>query len=245
MKFTFKTPTHLSTGKQQNGIVTGQTHRNQRAVMLILVIMAMALEACNLPQKKALPAAQPHNNASVTPDQSGTLTSSADAGGATLNLVRNATFDYPNGSDVQNETGAIPLKFSKSTEGPLIVEGKGKTAWTEVTNFPGCRYTSKAEGKITVTGLFTLEDCLFHLTIATEFSQPTTSYQEQDPEVCSGSIQFTQTESTSRIELDPATDRFKETKEGNWWEITTVNLTDLKSEVVHNCFKPEVIERSK
>ena len=245
MKFTFETPTRLSTIKEQIGIVSRQTHGKQRVVMLMLVIMAMALAACNLPQKKVLPAAQPGNNASVTPDQSGIPTSSADAGGATLNLVRNATFDYPNGSDVQNETGAIPLVFSKSTEGDLIVEGKGKTEWTEVTNFPGCSYTSKAEGKITVTGLFSLDDCLFHLTIATKFSQPTTSYQEQDPEVCSGSVKFTQPESSSQIVLDPATDRFKETKEGSWWEMTTVKLSDLKSDVVDKCFKPEVIERSK
>jgi hypothetical protein len=180
---------------------------------------------------------------SSTPDPLVTPTTSGDgdAGGATLNLRRDASYDYSTGSDVQTEEGAIPLVFTKSTEGDLIVEGKGKTDWTEVTTFKGCSYTSKTEGEITVTGLFKEKDCKFHLTIATKFSQPPTTYQDQDPDVCSGSIVFSQTEFSSQIELDPTTSRFTETKEGGWWETTTVKLTDLKSSAVDNCFAPEVI----
>jgi hypothetical protein len=245
MKFTFNRPTRLSTSMGQIGIVTRKNNGNQVAIMLMLTILVISLAACNLPQKKTLSGGQTGNIVTDTPDQSGTLIPSADAGGAVLNLRRDATYDYPNGSDVQSEAGAIPLVFSKSTEGDLIVEGKGKTEWTEVTNMPGCSYTSKAEGKITVTGVFSKEDCMFHLTIATKFSQPTTTYQDQNPEVCSGSIHFTQTEFSSQIELDQSSARFKETKEASWWEMTTVKLSDLKSEEVQNCFKPEVIERSK
>lgn len=242
MKLASNYPSHPNTGKNQSEIITGKTRGKHRAVILVLIILAITLTACNLPQKKTLSGAQAGNNASEVTD---TPTNNADAGRATLNLVRNASFDYPNGSDIQSETGAIPLAFSKSTEGDLIVEGKGKTDWKEVTNFPGCSYTSKTEGKVTVTGIFSLNDCKFHLTIATKFSQPTTTYQDQNTDVCSGSIHFTQTESSSRIELDPTSNRVKETKEENWIEYTTVNLSDLKSDVVQNCFKPEVIEHSK
>jgi hypothetical protein len=245
MKFIFNYPPRPTTSNLRSGIVTGKTRANHLLILLMMIILAIVLAACNLPQKKTLSGARVANDSSVTPDQSGTLTASADAGGATLNLQRNATFDYSNGSDIQTEEGAIPLVFSKSIEGDLIVEGKGKTQWKEVTNFPGCSYTSKAEAKITVRGLFTLNDCKFHLTIESEFSQPTTTYQDQNPETCSGGIKFTQTETSSKVELDPATDRFKETKDGSWWEMTTVKLTDLKSDVVENCFKPEVIEHSK
>ena len=245
MKFTFNHPTRLTNSKGQIGIVTRKIYGNHVAVMLMLIILVISLAACNLPQKKALSGAQAGNIATGTPDPTGTQPTLADAGGAVLNLRRDATFDYPNYSDVQSEAGAIPLVFSNSTEGDLIVEGKGKTEWTEVTNMPGCSYTSKAEGKITVTGVFSKEDCMFHLTIATKFSQPTTTYQDQNPEVCSGAIHFTQTEFSSQIELDQSSARFKETKEASWWEMTTVKLSDLKSEEVQNCFKPEVIEHSK
>ena len=242
MKFAFNHLTRITTSKRQTGIVTGETYGNHHVVVLMLIILVIALAACSPPQKKTLSGAQVGNNASGITD---TPTNQADAGGAVLNLRRDASFDYPTGSDVQSEEGAIPLVFSKSTEGDLIVEGKGKTEWTEVTNFPGCSYTAKAEGKITVTGIFSEKDCMFHLTIATKFSQPTTTYQDQSPDACSGSIHFTQTEFSSLIELDPASDRVKETGAGSWWESTTVNLSDLKSEVVQNCFKPEVIEHSK
>jgi len=242
MKFTFNPLTHITTSKRQTGIVTGETYGSHHAVVLMLIILVIALAACSPPQKKTLSGAQTDNNASGITD---TPTNQADAGGAVLNLKRNASFDYPTGSDVQSEEGAIPLVFFKSTEGNLIVEGKGTTEWTEVTNFPGCSYTSKAEGKITVTGVFTKKDCMFHLTIATKLSQPTTTYQDQSPDVCLGGIHFTQTEFSSQIELDPDSDRSKETGDATWWELSTVNLSDLKSEVVQFCFKPVEIKRSK
>ena len=242
MKFSFNYLPRPTTSKLRSGIVTGEIPGKRTTAMLIMVMLAFALAACNLPQKKTLSGAQAGNNASKVTD---TPTTNADAGSATLNLRRDYSFDKSTQSDVQTEAGAIPLVFSKSTEGNLIVEGKGKTDWTEVTKIPGCSFTAKAEGKITVTGIFSLDDCLFHLTIATKFSQPTTTYQDQDPEVCSGSIQFNQPKSSSRVELDPNTNRFKETKETSWWEMTTVSLSDMKSDVVQNCFKPEVIEHSK
>jgi len=236
MKFTFNHPTHITTSKRQTGVVAGETYGSHHAVVLMLIILVIALASCSPPQKKSLSGAQADNNASGITD---TPTNQADAGGATLNLLRHASFDYPAGSDVQSEEGAIQLVFSKSTEeGDLIVEGKGKTEWTEVTNFKGCSYTAKAEGKITVTGIFSEKDCLFHLTIATKFSQPTTTYQDQSSNTCLGGIHFNQTEFSSLIELDPDSDRVKETGDGSWWQLSTVSLSDLKSEVVKMCFKP-------
>jgi len=207
---------------------------------VLLIILVPVLAACTSTQPVS-PGAQAGVSSSSTPDPLPTPPESADAGGATLNLNRDAAYEYSTGSDVQSEAGAIPLKFTKSTEGDLIVEGEGKTEWVEVTNFSGCSYTSKAEGKVTVTGLFTKNDCKFHLTISTKFSQPTTTYQDQSPDQCIGSVKFSQTEFSSQIELDPATNRFKETKEKNWWEMTTVKLSDLKSDEVENCFVPEEI----
>lgn len=204
---------------------------------MMLIILVLALAACTS-SRPGSSGAQAGASSTGTPDPLPSPPADADAGGATLNLNRHAAYEYATGSDVQSETGAIPLKFTKSAEGDLIVEGQGKTEWVEVTNFSGCSYTSKAEGKITVTGLFTLNDCQFHLTIATKFSQPTTTYQDQSPDQCLGSVKFTQTEFSSQVVLDPATNKSKETKEMNWWEISTVNLSDLKSDVVEKCFAP-------
>jgi hypothetical protein len=206
----------------------------------MLLILVSALAGCNLPQPGS-PGAGGSGSATNTPNPLITPTTGGDAGGATLNLRRDASYEYSTGSDVQSEEGAIPLVFTKSTEGDLIVEGKGVTEWSEVTTFEGCSYTSKAEGEITVTGLFKEADCKFHLTINTKFSQPTTTYQDQNTDVCSGSVQFSQTEFSSQIELDPTNSRFTEKKEGSWWETTTITLTNLKSEVVDKCFAPEVI----
>ena len=57
-------------------------------------------------------------------------------------------------------------------------------------------------------------------------------------------IHFSETEFSSQIELDPFTDRFKNSITNGWWETTTVKLTELKSDVVTNCFVPDVIVRS-
>ncbi len=80
---------------------------------------------------------------------------------------------------------------------------------------------------------------MFHLTIATKFSQPTVSNQSGN---CTGSVVFTETEFSSRIELDPESTRFKETKKDGWWETTIVKLSDLKSNAVELCFPADVIQ---
>ncbi|MFN2146311.1 MAG: hypothetical protein ACK2T7_13235 [Anaerolineales bacterium] len=218
------------------------SHKVARVVLIILVLL---LSACSLPRPSS-PGASGGSDSS-TPGTTITPTaSSGDAGGAVLNLNRSVTYNYPTGQDEQKEVGAIPLVFTKSTEGPLIVEGSGKTEWIEVTNFTGCSYTSKTEGQITVTGLFSKDDCKFHLTIATKFSQPTTSYQSQDPETCSGSVVFSQTEFSSQIVLDPVSGRNKvdADEKAGWYSIAVVTISDLKSDEVEFCFTPEVIKRT-
>ncbi len=241
MKFTFGNPKRTCIRQGQKIIPVRQASRVCRWVMLTILIFALA--ACSYPQQASSGGA---GRANSTDTHATTTPSSGDAGGAILNLQRSVTYTYPTGKDEQKEVGAIPLKFFKSTEGPLIVEGSGKTDWTEVTNFPGCSYTSKTEGKITVTGLFSKEDCKFHLTIATEFSQPTTTYQDQDPDQCLGGIVFSQTEFSSQIVLDPVLGRNKvdADEKSGWYSIALVTISDLKSDEVKNCFIPEVIERS-
>ena len=240
MKFTPDNSTHIYSKKVRIGIFSRDIPKGLRWVTLIILVFALV--ACS-PSKRALSGAEGDSQAIGTtgtpPKSSGT------AGGAVLNLERNQTYDYQNGSDIQHEVGAIKLDFSKAKEeGFLLVEGTGKTDWTEVTNFPGCSYTAKTEGKVNVTGIFSPDDCMFHLTINTEFSQPTTTYESQDPETCSGSIHFTQTKFSSQIVLDPATSISKETKSMNIRETSIIKLSDLKSDEVNNCFRPVEINRS-
>ncbi len=237
MKFSFDISPRICAIWGQIGIIARQVLKSLRWGTLIILVFGLA--ACTLPQR----ASSGGEGSPRTTGTPGTSTSpSGTAGGAVLNLERNQTYDYPNGSDIQHEVGAIKLEFSKAEEeGFLLVEGAGKTDWTEVTNFSGCSYTAKTEGKVSVTGIFSPNDCMFHLTINTVFSQPTTTYQSQDPDICSGSIHFTQTEFSSQVVLDPVASQSKETKSTNIRDITTVKLSDLKSDVVDNCFKPEVI----
>ncbi len=237
MKYTIDISTRNCTKRSKIGIIASEISMGLRWATLIILVFGLA--ACKYPQRSSSDA----EGSSRGTRSPGTPTSPiGTAGGAILNLDRNQTYDYPNGSDIQHEVGAIKLEFSNGKEeGFLLVEGAGKTDWSEVTNFPGCSYTAKTEGKVSVTGIFSPNDCMFHLTIKTVFSQPTTSYQSQDPETCSGSIHFTQTEFSSKIVLDPVAGQTKETKSTNIRDISTIKLSNLKSDVVDNCFIPEVI----
>lgn len=221
--------------KGQIGFITRDISITCRWVMLILLIIVLA--ACNRPQR-ASSGAVGGANSTGTP---GTPIPGGDAGGATLNLERNRITHDPNGTDTQGEKGTIPLVFSTTTEGELIVEGSGKIVWSEKAEFPVCYFTAKADGTVFIRGLFTMADCKFHLTIETKYSQPTTSNQSPD---CTTSIQFSETEFSSQVELDPFSGRFNDSITNAWWETSSVTLTDLKSDQVTNCFVPEVIKRS-
>ena len=236
MKLIFTDLNHYDLGKVQIGMITTMITRVCRMALLITFVIALA--ACNLPRPNSTGAVGVASETG-TPIAN-TTTPSSDAGGAILNLERSVTYHYSNGSDFQQEMGAIPLKFSLTTEdGDLVVEGSGKTKWTEKTDLPGCKYTVEADSAVTVTGIFSKEDCLFHLTIATKLSQPVTTYTETGN--CTGSVVFSQTEFTSRIELSPDGSRNKEitNKEEGWWQVSSVKLTALKSDPVKYCFLPE------
>ncbi len=236
MKISYKDPIRYHSVKVQVGMISVTISRVCRLGLLIMLVFV--LTGCNLPRPNS-------SAAGGVPSETGTpiantTTPSSDAGGAILNLERSVTYHYSNGSDFQQEMGAIPLKFSLTTEdGDLVVEGSGKTKWTEKTDLPGCKYTVEADSAVTVTGIFSKEDCLFHLTIATKLSQPVTTYTETGN--CTGSVVFSQTEFTSRIELSPDGSRNKEitNKEEGWWQVSSVKLTDLKSDPVKYCFLPE------
>ncbi len=237
MKFTHDNITRILSGKGKISINTREKSKVFRGVMLIILVIALA--ACKSSQQ-ASSGGDVSARGTSTSDTSSTATPSGNAGRAVLNLDRSVTYYYSNGSDSQSEVGAIPLEFSTTSElGDLVVEGAGKTIWTENADFPVCKFTGKAEGKVTVTGIFSVEECMFHLTIATKFSQPTVSNQSGN---CTGSVVFTETEFSSRIELDPESTRFKETKEDGWWETTIVKLSDLKSNAVELCFPADVIQ---
>ena len=241
MKMSYKDPIRYHSVKGQVGMISATISSVCRLVLL--VILVFVLPGCNLPRPKS-------SAAGGVPIKTGTPIAntpapSSDAGSAVLNLERSVTYYYPNGSDFQQEVGKIPLVFSKAEEkNYLLVEGTGKTKWTEKTDLPKCKYTVEADSAVTVTGIFSKEDCLFHLTIATKLSQPVTTYTETGN--CTGSIVFSQTEFTSRIELSPDASRNKEItneKEG-WWQVSSVKLTDLKSDAVKFCFIPEVIQKN-
>jgi len=227
--------TSIYSGKSQTKTIIREIPRIFQWVMLIILIIALA--ACNRPQRASSGAV---GDAGVT-GTPGTPIPPGDAGGAVLNLQRKREYRDPNGTDTQRELGAVPLVFSNTVEGHLVVEGTGKIVWTEKAEFPVCGFTAKADVAVTVKGLFSLEDCKFHLTIDTKYSPPVTSNQSPD---CTAPIHFTETEFSSQIELDPKTGRSKDSIINGWWEISNVMLTDLKSDVVTNCFVPEVIHRS-
>jgi hypothetical protein len=239
MKLLMNDPTRYDSGKVQVGMITTTITRVCRIALLIIFVSALA--ACNLPRPNSS-AAGGITSSTRTPFAN-TPTTSSDAGGAVLNLERSVTYSYSDGTDFQQEIGAIPLKFFLTTEGgDLVVEGTGKTKWTEKTDLPKCKYTVEAEGAITVTGIFSKEDCLFHLTIATKLSQPVTTYTETGN--CTGSVVFSKTEFTSRIELSPDSSRNKEVTNAkdSWWVVSSVKLTDLKSDPVKFCFLPEKLD---
>jgi hypothetical protein len=239
MKISYKDPIRYHSVKVQVGMITTMITRVCRIALLITFVIALA--ACNLPR--------PNSSAAVSvASETGTpitntSTPSSDAGGAVLNLERSVTYYYSNGSDFQQEMGKIPLVFSKAEEeNYLLVEGTGKTKWTEKTDLPKCKYTVEADSAVTVTGIFSKEDCLFHLTITTKLSQPVTTYTETGN--CTGSVVFSQTEFISRIELSADASRNKEVtneKEG-WWQVSSVKLTDLKNEEVRLCFTPQKLD---
>lgn len=236
MKTSYEDPIRYHSIKGQVGMISATISIVCRLGLLIMLVFV--LTGCNLPRPNS-------SAAGGVPVKTGTTIAntpapSSDAGSAVLNLERSVTYYYSNGSDFQQEVGAIPLKFSLTKEdGDLVVEGTGKTKWTETTDLPACKYTAQAEGKVTVTGKFSKEDCLFHLTITTVFSQPVTTYTQSGN--CTGSVVFSQTEFTSQIELNQDTGRLKDltnNKEG-WWQVSSVTLTDLKSDAVKLCFTPE------
>jgi len=239
MKYPFDELTRTFAGKVQVGMIA--TAISSVCRMGLLIILVLALAACNLPRPISSAAVSVASETG-TPI-SNTSTPSSDAGGAILNLERSVTYHYSNGSDFQQEVGKIPLVFSKAEEkNYLLVEGTGKTKWTEKTDLPKCKYTVEADSAVTVTGIFSKEDCLFHLTITTKLSQPVTTYTETGN--CTGSVVFSQTEFTSRIELSPDASRNKEItnqKEG-WWQVSSVKLTDLKNEEVRLCFAPQKLD---
>lgn len=232
MKFITDNPSYICSGMSQIGTITKKISRGHRG--MILIILIIALTACNRPQQ-ASSGAQSGSSTSSTPTPSGT------AGGAVLNLERSVDFFLNNGTDIQREVGAIQLKFSKAEEeGFFLVEGTGKTEWLENAVFTGCDLTAKAEGKVIVTGIFNPNDCKFHLNIATDLSQPTTSANGPN---CSGSIVFTNTKFSSDIIVSPDSSYYKETpKAGAWWKVVTIKISDLKNDEIKFCFLPEVIK---
>ena len=214
---------------------------------LILILLVFALAACNLSEKSSSGGGGSSgggDGVTITPPKP---TSPQNAGTAVLNMKRIRSYDDPNGSDTQEEIGTVPLVFSPSEEGPLIVEGKGKIQWTEKADYKTCGFTAKADGTVFVRGLFYFTTCKFDLTLDINYSQPTTSDQSPD---CTYSVVFSQTEFTSKIELDPFITREIHSMPNDVWDISTVKLTDLKSEPVQTCkvedfsFSPEVIHQS-
>lgn len=246
MKIIRNNPTSIQASKNQKEIFTMNITSIFRG--LIMITMAFALVACNLPQKDS----SGGGGSGGSSIDGGTTTpakpaSPKDAGTAVLNMKRIRSYDDPNGSDTQEEVGTVPLVFFNSEEGPLIVEGNGKIQWTEKANYNWCGFTAKADGTVSVRGLFNFTTCKFDLTLIISYSQPTTSDQSPD---CTYSVVFSQTEFTSKIELDPVAPREIHSMPNDVWDISTVKLTDLKSEQVQTCevddfnFTPEVIERS-
>lgn len=249
MKIMLNNPTSIQPKKNQSEIFNMNITRIFHGLLMISLVFTLA--ACNLSQKGSSGGGSSSSSGGGT-DSNGTSipgkpASPQDAGTAVLNMNRIRSYDDSNGSDTQEEIGTVPLVFSTSTEGPLIVEGNGKIQWTEKANYNWCGFTAKADGTVSVRGLFNFTTCKFDLTLTISYSQPTTSDQSPD---CTYSVVFSQTEFTSKIELDPVSPREIHSMPNDVWDISTVKLTDLKSEQVQTCkaddlnFTPEVIEQS-
>jgi hypothetical protein len=240
MKITYDNISSFHSDKGQRGVFIKGGLGGCRYVLPIILVCALA--ACNASQKASSSGGDNiASSASTTP---GTPAPTEDAGGAVLNLRRDRTWE----NDLQYEEGTVPLVFSPSIEGPLLVEGTGKIVWKEEAKYDYCGFTARADGKVTVHGLFYFETCKFSLSITINYSQPTTSDQTAD---CTYSIVFSETEFTSRIELDPFSPHEKVSMTNDdVWTVSTVTLSDLKSAAVQNCkpsdliFTPDVITNS-
>ena len=241
MKLTIHKTKRRSLIKNRLTEPAGVTVAKQLWLTLFMILLVFSLVGCSLP-KKSLSGERSNESAS---GNSGPLAFNPnDAGGATLNIKRRVTLVDPNGSDEQNESGTVKLIFTSTSGGNLSVEGTGKMKWDEVAKFPACGFTAKADISVSVTGLFMKDDCMFHLTIDKKFSQPTTSNQTAD---CTYPLKFEKTEFSSRVVVDPEVILSKEVTPNALnpsWELETYQITDLKSDEVQNCFKPEVIQRT-
>ena len=246
MKTALNNPTSIQAGKKQSEIFNRNIAKICQGFTLIVLVFALA--ACNLPQKDSSGGGGSSGGSSGDGIRTlGKTASPKDAGTAVLNMKRIRSYDDQNGSDTQEDVGTVPLVFSTSKEGPLIVEGIGKIEWTEKASYTWCGFTAKADGTVSVKGLFYFTTCKFDLTLTINYSQPTTSDQSPD---CTHSVVFSKTEFTSKIELDPFSTREIHSMPNDVWDISTVKLTDLKSEQIQTCkaddftFSPEVIEQS-
>ncbi|MFL7893629.1 MAG: hypothetical protein AB8I56_16345 [Anaerolineales bacterium] len=207
---------------------------------IVLVTLTIVAAACSRPQQtssigKGVPGA---NNGPAGPN---TITPSVNPGEAIFNYERNVSHTDPNGSDIQHEVATVPLVFSTSAEGPLIVKGSGNIVWSDVADYPKCGYKATAEGTVQMTGLFYFDTCTFSLTMTYKYSQPYTYDQSPD---CTNPLHFDQTEFSTPIKLDSSHSYFNEVKQMNYWDLTTANITDLKSSPIENCFPVQEINRS-
>ena len=227
MKFTFDNLTHTYPSKSHIGIIDKKISRGRRGLMLILIFLVIVLSACSRP-KQGTSGAIGGAGATGTP---GTPTPSGNAGGAVLNLERSAFFQ--GGDDFQREVGTIQLDFSETMEGHLVVEGTGKTVWTEDSKVANCTYKIKTEGTVTVYGLYNVDNCKFELSIDVKLPPSATTYDNSG--ICGGTIVFNNRESSSQIKLSKPYASSKETPPGGWWQISTVKITDIKSDKVTDC----------
>ena len=227
MKCIFDNPTRIYSSKGQLGIISRVIPRSRRGVILMLIILEIASVSCSRPQQ-ASSGGKGGTQATGTPVSS---TPIGNAGGAVLKLERYALFF--NGQDEQHEVGAIQLKFSETTEGPLVVEGTGKTEWSEITTFPNCSYKVKTETTVTVYGLYDLEICEFSLTINVKFPPSATSYENTG--ACDGTINFNNQVSSEVIKLHPPFSRSNNSPENSgWWQTSQVEITDITNDKVKN-----------
>ncbi len=236
MKFIFDKASQIYSSKGQTRVIPG----SRRGLMLMLIFLIIVLSACSRPQQATSGVKSGGGGARAT-GTPGTPTPSGNTGGAVLNLERSALFH--SGDDFQREVGTIQLKFSETTEGHLVVEGTGKTVWTEDSKIANCSYKVKTEGTVTVTGIYNVDYCKFELRIHVKLPPSATSYDNSG--VCGGTIVFNNRESSSQIELSKPYTSSKEIKQDGWWQTSTVKMTDIKSDEVTGCLvflTPEVIE---
>jgi hypothetical protein len=119
MKFSIATSRRYRTGRAPIGRKAQTLSQSIQVIALIILIIALA--ACTRSQQ----ASSGGGGWSQTGSTTATPTSVGD-GGANLKLERSVTYYYPTGTDKQKEVGAIPLKFTETLEGDLLVKGSGK-----------------------------------------------------------------------------------------------------------------------